>query len=64
MSDWRVLCCIFSPFDRSPIVKPVRAFPTGKPIKPRTPLLPIGPYITPGSIPAMSPVIKPVIGPP
>ena len=46
------------------IVSPVRAFPTGKPINPRTPPVPSGPYISPGSSPAIAPAVIPAIGPP
>ena len=55
--------CKFTLLAINPAVKPVRAFPSGKPISPNHPPVPAGPNIIPGSTPAMSPVDSPAVGP-
>lgn len=55
--------CKFTLFPINPAVKPVRTFPSGKPISPNHPPVPTGPNIIPGNIPAMTPVAMPSMGP-
>ena len=61
--DVRGFCPRLRLFAINPAVKPVRAFPSGNPIRPNHPPVPTGPNIIPGRIPAMTPVDTPAIGP-
>jgi len=56
---------IFNPLKSRPVVRPVRAFPTGIPIRERNPRLPtVKPNEYPEYIPPRSPTIAPILGPP
>ncbi len=52
------------PFAITPDVRPVKAFPIGKPISPSHDPLPRGPKKMPGKIPTNKPEKNPMVGPP
>lgn len=58
------LSLTWKPLKSKPAVSPVRALPTGKPIKPNQERPPIGPNIIPALTPPPNPVTKPKTGPP